>query len=268
MSETVSDVKKGTIMRKNLFAAAILTVFTVLLCWACVKPDGSTGEASAPSRIDEVGHIVNDEQTFYWDDGETVVATMYSWMLVLDEDSAAADKINKDVEGIFRDYIDQWVEMYDGGFPGDQSSFSEEEYVMVTGYYHYIGVWNISYLSDKYLAFFIETHDYLGGAHGMPSLVPCIYDRTTGERLCITDIVEESEDEIIQKEFYAFAADYYLNPVLYWDFGAVEGIGRWGSTYYMMTDDGFYFCCAPYELGPYCSGFVGVTVPYSAFTMK
>lgn len=120
----------------------------------------------------------------------------------------------------------------------------------------------ISYIDEKYLVLgLFEGAYWFPGAHGMYWYKCYVFDRETGERLAITDLVDNTEEEIM-----AIAAEY------------AEMIGR---PYYegqeqtalepdrfFLTGDGIGLSYDVYELASYAEGATDIIIPFEEFRMK
>ena len=120
------------------------------------------------------------------------------------------------------------------------------------------------YFSGRYgnfLSYMVEFYGFRGGAHGINTMTPVVFDRKTG------DIVPEE----------AFFADNYREPVaaliqahlpeaLEGDQEALQAVfepdlvGPNGN--YEVTGDGVTWYYQPYDIGPYYLGVISITVPW------
>ena len=120
------------------------------------------------------------------------------------------------------------------------------------------------YFSGRYgnfLSYMVEFYGFRGGAHGINTMTPVVFDRKTG------DIVPEE----------AFFADNYREPVaaliqahlpeaLEGDPEALQAVfepdlvGPNGN--YEVTKDGVIWYYQPYDIGPYYLGVISITVPW------
>ena len=120
----------------------------------------------------------------------------------------------------------------------------------------------ISYIDERYLVLcLLEDSYWFPGAHGMYWYKCYVFDRATGERLAITDLVDNTEEEIM-----AIAAEY------------AEMIGRPYSEgqeqtaleqdRFFLTGDGIGLSYDVYELASYAEGATDIVIPFEAFRMK
>ncbi|MDE5803387.1 MAG: RsiV family protein [Lachnospiraceae bacterium] len=121
---------------------------------------------------------------------------------------------------------------------------------------------SISYIDEKYLVLgLMEDSYWFPGAHGMYWYKCYVFDRETGERLAITDLVDNTEEEIM-----AIAAEY------------AEMIGRpyhegqeqtaLEPDRFFLTGDGIGLSYDVYELASYAEGATDIVIPFEEFRMK
>ena len=113
----------------------------------------------------------------------------------------------------------------------------------------------------RFQSYMVEFYGFRGGAHGINTMTPVVFDRKTG------DIVPEE----------AFFADNYREPVaaliqahlpeaLEGDQEALQAVfepdlvGPNGN--YEVTKDGVTWYYQPYDIGPYYLGVISITVPW------
>ena len=115
--------------------------------------------------------------------------------------------------------------------------------------------------SGRFVSYMVEYYNFRGGAHGINTMTPVVFDRKTG------DVVPEE----------AFFADGYRQPVaaliqarlpeaLEGDEEALAAlfepalVGPNGL--YEVTKDGVTWYYQPYDIAPYYLGVISVTVPW------
>ena len=121
------------------------------------------------------------------------------------------------------------------------------------------------YFSGRYkqfLSYMVEIYSFRGGAHGINTMTPVVFDKKTG------DIVPEE----------AFFADGYREPVtalirahlpeaLEGDEEALAAISDpelvGPNGLYEVTRDGVTWYYQPYVIAPYYLGVISITVPWS-----
>lgn len=127
----------------------------------------------------------------------------------------------------------------------------------------------ISYIDDTYLSFCQAYYEYTGGAHGMPYRIGYTFNLQTGELLTLTDVIDNTEEEL--KEIVGRYFEELINkePENYWE-GSADSIREWTSfePSFYLTEEGIRFYEGPYAISSYAAGFQEVTIPYSEFVMK
>lgn len=179
----------------------------------------------------------------------------------LTEETEAAAKINVFLEGQYKYEEEYMAELMDA--VRDMGS-SDWEY---SGYMALVEdelKASVSYLDDNYIGISFYWYEYWSGAaHGQHGNVEYVFSRSTGERLLLTDIVANSEEEIC-----AIIAPY------------VEAEAEWGTDEegweriildegrFYLTTEGIGIHFDTYELTSYASGGLDVVVPYELFNMR
>lgn len=131
------------------------------------------------------------------------------------------------------------------------------------------GFSGFSYRDDHYISFLQEEYDYEGGAHGMPYWEPFTFQLQTGEKLGLSDVIANSEEELKEIVTEYFAQKINEAPEEYWE-NALD-IVRDEITLesnFVLTPEGIRFYFEPYLLAPYAAGFPEVIIPFAEFDMK
>ncbi len=123
---------------------------------------------------------------------------------------------------------------------------------------------SVVYLDDDYIGLSLFWYEYwAGAAHGQYGNQEYVFSRSTGERILLTDMVENSEEEIC-----AIIAPY------------VEAKADWGTDEegweriileegrFYLTPEGIGIHFDTYELTCYASGGLDVVVPYELFELR
>ncbi len=167
------------------------------------------------------------------------------------EETEGAEKINaylEDQYGRYRqeltDYREAWNE--EGCMTGVGS------YLDVTAY--------VDYLDSNYVVLCICSDSYWSGAaHPNGTYDYYVFDRITGERLALTDLVEESPEEICD----------IIAPYIEKDFSFSEWTPRESilePDRFFLTETGIGIHYDRYELASYAQGDLDFVIPYSEFT--
>lgn len=190
------------------------------------------------------------------DKGEFSMTRVY-----LTEDTEAAERINAFLEEIYRSEEDYIAELMD---EVREEAYSEWDYGWNLTLVEDTLSTSISYLDDSYIGISFYWYEYWNGAaHGMHGNVEYVFSRSTGEQLLLTDVVENSAEEVC-----AIIAPY------------VEAEAAWGTDEegweQIILEEGRFYLTAEgigihfdvYELTSYASGGLDVVVPYELFDMR
>ncbi|MBO6260946.1 MAG: DUF3298 domain-containing protein [Lachnospiraceae bacterium] len=115
--------------------------------------------------------------------------------------------------------------------------------------------------------------DYMGGVHGTYYYYPVNYDSATGEELSIKDVVDEGMVDELPDIIAEALLERYGEDVFYGDADTPEAIAGnikafYGKEYdysFAVGYEGLTFYFQPYELGPYSSGALNVTLKYEDY---
>ena len=127
-------------------------------------------------------------------------------------------------------------------------------------------------IDDRYFYVNLEGYYYAGGAHGMPYREQMLFDLDTGERKYLRDFYTEDEDsfksliaEKVREDYnrYTAGGPYFAADDNEAYGNAFEYANIDGNV--TFTQEGIVYSFNPYDLGPFSSGFISVTVPYSEF---
>lgn len=127
----------------------------------------------------------------------------------------------------------------------------------------------VVYNSGRYLNLMMNSYEYGGGAHGMPMQEPLLFDRETGERLKLSDVIGNTEEELKTMVADAFCNPPYCGGYEDWasrreDVYAAAGL----DMLFHLSGDGITFYFTPYEVASYAEGFPEMTIPYGKLHMK
>ncbi len=233
-------------------------------------------EPGAPEGAVKVGDAISTDLLFQLGtvsiEGENLFCPVcgardWYWQqkLFLDEKYPGDEAVNAYLDQFYREkaaYAKEFVE---------QNSVQEDSCI-----HQYISspisseqMLEVMYDGERYLNLINQSYEYGGGAHGMPYREPLLFDRETGEKLALGDVIGNTEEEL-----KTLVADAFCNPPYH------EGLEDWAnrreSVYqaagmnmlFYLSEDGITFYFTPYEVGSYAEGFPAMTVPYSALKMK
>lgn len=145
---------------------------------------------------------------------------------------------------------------------GEDSVEEEEAYE-----YNYLLIRaDVSYLDEKYIGIFVAYEDYFyPGAHGMHWSDEYVFDRETGERLSVTDVVNNTEEEICE------IVNAYVKKDRGWSLDEYEWIEReqvLEQDRFFLTGEGIGIHYDVYEIGCYAEGGIDYIIPFDEFDMK
>lgn len=205
--------------------------------------------------------IISSEQFDYgWTDTRTGANVDYSLTKVFfREDTGAYGRINDFLEDLYaRDMasFEQYKEMIKEG---------SEEYWEEWGadYVQYSDSYYMLYMDEKYVCIGGSWDQYWkGAAHGTYGSISYVFDRNTGKRVSITDVVNSPPEEICD-----IIAPY------------VEAVAVWGTDdegweamlleedRFFLTEEGIGIHFDVYEIDCYAAGDQEIIVPYSMFDL-
>lgn len=229
------------------------------------------GDAFLDTGIAQVGKVESYyEQIFSKAEPDFVLMELDLERLVVDEKYEGAAKINR----ILSAYQDSIVSY---GTNEEDINWREEE---IAGWEEDVPPATLSYSCSSYpseityfdgdrFSFYQQDYDYTGGAHGMPLWVGFTFDLHTGQRLLLSDVIGNSEEELKEIVVRYFDACISEAPEEFWEDALTvvrEGISL-ASDFY-LEEEGICFYFHPYELAAYAGGFKTVTIPYEEFAMK
>ena len=112
----------------------------------------------------------------------------------------------------------------------------------------------------------VERYLYLGGAHGVNSTTPVVFDRNTGFAATWDQVARGVSDEKItrlinQHKYDALQEIIDENDINKSDIFYVDPIEP--SDWFSVNDDGLTFYYQPYEVAPYVFGVIEITVPWT-----
>lgn len=208
---------------------------------------------------------------------ETMVSLFTSDIPVISDEYSCADIINSKLFNLTAEHYNSFLSMVE--VPGEADCEYDHFGDGADYYYPSDEEWQISgttLLSGHYLAINMSGYNYAGGAHGMPYEDQYLFDLNTGDYIEFSDLYEGTEDElkevvaeatklnceeiIANGEYYGYTPYYSDDPDEVYD-EAYELVSL-DSVSFEFTEEGVRVVYAPYDMGPFASGFIYVTVPY------
>ncbi|MCB6608646.1 RsiV family protein [[Clostridium] symbiosum] len=236
------------------------------------KTDLGTGEekkllepALYQSSIRELGHVEAEKKEIPFSGSGTTAMEIYIETMVFDGDSDAVKAMNRTMEerrAALLSYSDEMASYM------DESLSYRDDFHLSTLIYEIAA---INYLDDNLVCVEADGYEYSGGAHDMPFKDYFVFNRKTGERMKLNDLVDNSVEELqsivgrafrelAEKTNFAFESPEDLEHTIADDVS-------FDSAFY-ITPEGVVFYYAPYEIASYAEGFPEVTIPYSELKMK
>lgn len=202
---------------------------------------------------------------------ETVIGGFFSVdttfkKVFLEEDSDADIKINKFLKDVYKqhekeneDMLQSMNEEYEGepdnypyGGDVDENGINRDDYMLICAW--------VEHYDNNYISVIVTYEDYwFPGNHGYYYADYYVFDRTTGERVQITDVINNTEEEIV--EIISTYAEAATGAQL-----KAENILE--PDRFHLTREGIGIHYDVYEIGGWADGGRDFVIPYKAFSMK
>ncbi|MDE6926861.1 MAG: DUF3298 and DUF4163 domain-containing protein [Acetatifactor sp.] len=196
-------------------------------------------------------------------DGETESFTYHTVFtrFFLTGDTAGDHAVNAYLDNVYRD-LRKELDSFETSYA------SESEFLPLPdglGSYMEVTAWP-SYLNDNYLGITIaeETY-YSGGAHPNTWSEEYVFDRRTGKRIAITDIVKNSPEEICEIVALYIEKDH---PGLHFYETPESRSGILEDFRFFLSEEGIGIHYNTYELGSYAEGNEDYVIPFWEFDLK
>lgn len=217
------------------------------------------------SRIKGLGTVQAESKDIFCPDGEIAIASVYVETFVFDGDSEAVKSMNQILAEDSKSQLLYGENMMNAE---DEAWFHEESFRTNTITYQ---ISEVRYLDDQYVDLSVTGYEYTGGAHGMPYRTDYLFDRQTGKRLELSDVIGIPEEELKTVVSRYFRELSEKTKFSFDDPGTLETIVAeritMGSPFY-ITDEGVVFYFTPYDIAPYSEGFPEVIIPFEELGMK
>lgn len=160
--------------------------------------------------------------------------------------TAAFDLPAEGVEETAAQYVSYVKEAYLNEAPEEHPYIVEDE---VNAYFS--GAW------EKYRTYIVEYYTYSGGAHGLNTYTPLVFDCESGRIVPEAEFFAEAYEEpvagLIRNKLFE---DYEDLPLF--DLGSIGPNGA-----YEVGENGISWYFQPYEIAPYAYGVLTVTIPWA-----
>lgn len=219
------------------------------------------------SPIRELGHVEAQSETLKSADGSRELGSVYAERLVFDGENDAVEAMNQTMQELQASVLSAArtdAMNLDTEMSGDTAQPVYSMALTIDGDNA------ITYLDDHYVCVRADGYEYTGGAHGTPFRQYFVFDRETGARLSLSDVVENPVEELQAKVGAAFRelaekTNFAFESPEDLEHTVADGIS-YESPFY-LSETGVVFYYAPYEIASYAEGFPEVTIPYNELEM-
>jgi hypothetical protein len=213
------------------------------------------------------GTVEHISKSFYCPKCGIPLSQAYAEYLVINDGSAGAAAINKELKDIAENTVSYYGEPVEVTDEECQEHQEYEAYMFNETNDEYVR--GAGVIDDRYFYVNMEGYWYGGGAHGMPFKDQYIFDPDTGKRLTLKDFYKGTEDEFkmliatkTKENYEQYGAD---NPYF-----AADADECYDSAYSSANlsgcvefkEDGVIYSFMPYDMGPFSSGFIDIFVSY------
>ena len=217
------------------------------------------------SPISDLGEVKAEQKTISCACGEKTAAQIYVEQMVFTGDGEALARMNETLEKRSRELMAYGESMIT---PEEEALIHKEDF---RPYSMTVTVQGITYLNEDYLSLEMDGYEDSGTAHGMPSREYFIFDRRSGEQLNLSDLVENSPEEL---QALVGAAFRRLAEETNFSFESPEDLEHtvaddvsYQSKFY-LSSEGLVFYYDPYVIAPFSEGFPQVVIPYGDLKLK
>ena len=142
----------------------------------------------------------------------------------------------------------------------------ESEFKDMFQYYYTLDGYPVENGKDGVLSYQTTMDYYLGGAHGCYVVLYYNFDKTSGKLLNIRDIVSaDKEKEVLKAIEEQLCKDYQAKDLA--ELQEKTGITMLDDLFltnnFLLKDDSIAFLFNQYEIAPYASGLIEVTIPFA-----
>ena len=219
------------------------------------------------SPIRELGHVEAQSEALKSADGSRELGSVYAERLVFDGENDAVEAMNQTMQELQASVLSAArtdAMNLDTEMSGDTAQPVYSMALTIDGDNA------ITYLDDHYVCVRADGYEYTGGAHGTPFRQYFVFDRETGARLSLSDVLENPVEELQAKVGAAFRelaekTNFAFESPEDLEHTVADGIS-YESPFY-LSETGVVFYYAPYEIASYAEGFPEVTIPYNELEM-
>ena len=277
-------------MRKRWKTMAVCAAFLLSLTAGCGAAEdlNATDTETAGNAVAEENMDMVEESTATVEETteESLTAGAYTYHLETEEmawntsDGEAALTVtleypvfegNTEAEEAINTFYRSWAADKLGSYEAGPDSLAEEalefgESEVSAGAAPWADDYSVAAVTAVQGVISIRQDNYLftGGAHGMPGRENHIFSETNGSEVTLASLLPLSEEEVNELAREAFLSRIEEHPEDGYFEDAADTIRAktdfFSQSY--LTQEGVVFYAQPYEIGPYASGFIEVTVPW------
>ncbi|NLJ59164.1 MAG: DUF3298 and DUF4163 domain-containing protein, partial [Tissierellia bacterium] len=127
-------------------------------------------------------------------------------------------------------------------------------------------VHEITYNENCFLSMYIDKYEYTGGAHGTTERSSYTWELWNGTNLSLRNFFKpgtDYRDFIIEEITRQADRNNRQDPYLYFDDYRSLIIKNFNEDSFYLTPEGITIYYQQYDIGPYVSGIIEFTIPYS-----
>lgn len=207
-------------------------------------------------------HLETEEMAWNTSDGEAALTVTLEYP-VFEGNTEAEEAINT----FYRGWAADKLESYEAGTDSlAEGALEFRESEVSAGAAPWADDYSVAVVTAVQGVISIRQDNYLftGGAHGMPGRENHIFSETDGSEVTLASLLPLSEEEVNGLAREAFLSRIEEHPEDGYFEDAADTIRAktdfFSQSY--LTQEGVVFYAQPYEIGPYASGFIEVTVPW------
>jgi hypothetical protein len=124
---------------------------------------------------------------------------------------------------------------------------------------------------DCLLSLYRDQYEYTGGAHGQTVRASDTWSLQTGERLPLSTYFRPGTDyrrAVLEQILMQADANMAQNPNIYFEDYRTLIVKYFNPESYYLTPEGLAVYYQQYEIGPYSSGIIVFTIPYSNLNIR
>lgn len=216
---------------------------------------GSVGRANF-----EIGYV---EKEYEAEDGAVIFELKIAYPILIEENTGT-----KVINAFFEAWKDKKLEEYES----DENSTRQSalEVYRESKDAGWQGPWGERYdvasvrTWGGYLSVLLEAYLYEGGAHGMPYREGHVFRMTDGQEVRLSELTDKTQEDWEKLLRAGFADKIAKGEENEFYDDAIELIKErdMSDVGYYFTETGIAFYLPPYEISPYSTGYVEITVPF------